>query len=609
LAFPPALLDEIRTRLPLNRLVERKLRLAKAGRDWKGLCPFHNEKSPSFHVFADHYHCYGCGAHGDHFRWVMETEKASFPEAVERLAAEAGLEVPRGSPEAAEAAKRIKDLHAVAEAVTAAFERRLWLPEGAAGLAYLRQRGLSDATIRKFRLGWSGEGRGALAADLARDDITPDRLVAVGAMKQDEDMKAEGKAPVDLFFGRVMFPILDPRGRVIAFGGRVLGDAVPKYVNSPETLLFKKSRTLYGAHSVRDALRAGQKLAVVEGYMDVIALAEAGHGAAVAPLGTALTEEHLEALWRLDPGPVLCFDGDAAGARAAERVMALALPHLTPGRSLAFVTLPGGEDPDTYIRRHGLSGFTALMERATPLASALYLAVAGNRAATPEERAAQQRRLEELAARIPDRTLRGEYQKYFRDAWFAAGRLASRAGPRGAGAARQGAGRGVAAPRPALSPEAARARLECELLLMLFDHPGVLAQVVETLSGVRFGHAGAESLRQALASHADDLFGLDSPQLLDHLRVLGLNQALDAVLGLATSLRPHRRLSGAAPGDALAAWTSAFQHLELERIDHEIAVARDAFRADPSPVNERRLARLAALRSDALSALPAESQT
>ena len=612
LAFPPNFLDEIRTRLPLNRLVERKVRLEKRGRDFKGLCPFHNEKTPSFHVFADHYHCYGCGAHGDHFRWVMETEKASFPEAVERLAAEAGLEMPRSSPEAAEAARRIRDLHEVADAVASAYQRRLFLPEGAAALAYLRKRGLSDSTIQKFRLGFSGEGRGALAADLGREGITPDRLVAVGAMKQEE-----GRAPVDMFFGRVMFPIADPRGRVIAFGGRLLGDGVPKYVNSPETQLFKKSRTLYGAEFVRDALRAGQKLAVVEGYMDVIALAEAGHGAAVAPLGTALTEEHLEALWRLDPCPVLCFDGDAAGARAAERVMRMALPRVSPGQSLGFLTLPGGEDPDSFVRRQGLSAFTGLIERATPLAAALYLAVAGTRAATPEQRAAQQQRLDSLAAGIADATLRAEYRKYFRDAWFAAGRSAGpparRSGMSRAGQAGRAAPARPALARPTLNTEAARARRECELLLMLLDHPGVLAQEVEPLGTVRFSHIPAETLRTALASHAEDLFGLDSAQLLDHLRVLGFNQALDVVLGLATSLRPHRKVSGphatTAPGEVLAAWMAAFRHLELERIDHEIALARDAFTADPSPVNERKLARLAALRSDALSTMPAEPWT
>jgi DNA primase len=584
MAFPPAFLDEIRTRVALNRLVERKVRLEKRGRDFKGLCPFHNEKTPSFHVFADHFHCYGCGAHGDHFRWVMETEKATFPEAVERLAAEAGLEVPRQNPAAAEAAARIKDTHAVAEAVAAEYERRLWLPEGAAALAYLRNRGLSDATIRAFRLGWSGDGRGALAAALARQEITPEKLVAAGAMKLGDNDR-----PVDLFFGRVMFPIADARGRVIAFGGRVLGDAVPKYVNSPETALFKKSRTLFGAHAARAALRAGQKLAVVEGYFDVIALAEAGQPA-VAPLGTAVTEEHLDALWRLDPCPVLCLDGDAAGARAAERVMRLALPLLAPGRSLAFASLPDGDDPDTFARRHGAAALSDLLARATPLATALYLAVAGQAAATPEARAAQKARLEELAASVADPALRGEYQRHFRDAWYAARRQppssARRPAPR-------------RAPRPPLAPDAARHRRERWLLLVLVDHPGVLAQVVEPLGAVPFIHPATEALRATLCTHADDLFGLDSTALVDHLRVLGLSQALDALLGPSISALPRPRLEAAGPGEIAAAWLAEFARLEPERMAHEMEAAQRAFRADPSETNQRRLARLAEARQAA----------
>lgn len=604
--IPPEFLDEIRRRLPLDRLVGRRVRLVKGGRDLKGLCPFHNEKTPSFHVFPDHYHCYGCGAHGDHFRWLMETEKATFPEAVERLAAEAGLEMPRASPEAAETARRLKDLHAVAEAVAEEFSRRLWLPEGAAALAYLRGRGLSDATIRGFRLGWSGEGRGALAASLARDDITAEQLVGAGAMKAAEDGR-----PVDLFFGRVMFPIADARGRMIAFGGRVLGDGPadkrgPKYVNSPETALFKKSRTLYGAHLVREPLRAGQKLAVVEGYMDVIALAEAGHGAAVAPLGTALTEEHLEALWRLDACPVLCFDGDAAGSRAAERAMQVALAKLEPGRSLAFVTLPAGQDPDTLVRGRGLADFAARLGAATPLATALYLAVAGTPGATPEARAAQQKRLDELAARIPDPTLRAEYRAHFRDAWFAARRARPAArGPAGRPGEQPRRPRTLA-PRPVLDAAPARARRERMLLLILLDHPGVLAQVVETLAQVRFVHPATETLRATLTAAAADLFGLDSAALLDHLRVLGTGQALETVLGPAISSLPRPRLEEAGPGGIVAAWLAEFARLEPERMANEIEAAREAFRQNPSAANERRLARLAEARRQADSALPAE---
>ena len=279
-------------------MIGRRVRLARSGRQWKGCCPFHGEKTPSFYVYDDHYHCFGCGAHGDAISFVMQSQGAGFMEAVEQLAAEAGLEVPKPSPEAAEAERRRHDLTAVLEAANAAYQRRLHLPEGRAALDYLRGRGLTEETIRRFGLGWSGEGRGALIAELKREGIEPDLLAEAGLMRGDEDGGRVG----ELFFNRVMFPIRDRRGRVISFGGRILGDGQPKYLNGPETALFSKRRTLYGA-GPGPRPRAAPQVVVVEGYMDVIALHQAGFAGAVAPLGTALTEEQLEELWRLTPGP------------------------------------------------------------------------------------------------------------------------------------------------------------------------------------------------------------------------------------------------------------------------------------------------------------------
>jgi len=315
MALPATFLDELRVRIPLPAVVGRRVRLARSGRQWKGCCPFHGEKTPSFYVYEDgHYHCFGCGAHGDAIGFIMQAEGANFMEAVERLAAEAGLEVPKPSPEAAEAERHRHDLGSVLQAAQDTYHRRLFLPEGRHALAYLRGRGLSDDTIRRFGLGWTGEGRGALTAELSRDGVTADQLVEAGLMRRDEET---GRA-FELFFNRVMFPIRDRRGRVISFGGRIMGDGQPKYVNGPETALFSKRRTLYALDLAREAVRGGASLVVVEGYMDVIALAQAGIGGAVAPLGTALTEEQLEELWRLASAPILCFDGDAAGARAAD---------------------------------------------------------------------------------------------------------------------------------------------------------------------------------------------------------------------------------------------------------------------------------------------------
>ncbi|MBX6747766.1 MAG: DNA primase, partial [Acetobacteraceae bacterium] len=416
---PPAFLDELRARTPLPQLIGRKARLIRNGRQWKGCCPFHNEKTPSFYVYDDHFHCFGCGAHGDAISFLMRAEGASFPEAVERLAAEAGMEVPKPSPEARAREQRARDLHGVLAAAEAAFRRRLHLPEGRAALDYLRRRGLSDETIARFGLGWSGEGRGALAAELKAEGISPEQLAEAGLVRPRED----GPGFVDLFFNRVIFPIRDRRGRVISFGGRILGDGHPKYVNGPETALFRKRQSLYGLDLAREAAFRGATLVAVEGYMDVIALHQAGFGGAVAPLGTALTAEQLQVLWQVSAEPVLCFDGDAAGARAAARAAELALPLLAPERSLKIATLPGGEDPDTLIAKGGPRTFQAVLDTARPLSAALYdLLAEGQPATTPEQRARLRNRLEAAARAIPDKALAAEYRRALLDRFFASAR-------------------------------------------------------------------------------------------------------------------------------------------------------------------------------------------
>ena len=368
MALPPAFLEELRARTPLPALIGRKVRLARSGRQLKGCCPFHGEKTPSFYVYDDHFHCFGCGAHGDAISFVMQSQGAGFTEAVEQLAAEAGLQVPKPSPAAAEAERRRLDVQGVLQAAQAAFQRRLFLPEGRPALDYLLGRGLSEATIRRFGLGWSGEGRGVLAAELGREGIEPPMLAAAGLLRPADEPGRYN----DLFYNRVMFPIRDRRGRVISFGGRTLGAGQPKYVNGPETGVFSKRRTLYGADMAREAARGGAPVILVEGYMDVIALHQAGFAGAVAPLGTALTEEQLGELWNLTPAPILCFDGDAAGGRAAHRAAELALPKLAPDRTLRFAPLPAGEDPDTVVHRKGTSAFQTLLDAARPLSEALF---------------------------------------------------------------------------------------------------------------------------------------------------------------------------------------------------------------------------------------------
>jgi len=536
MALPPDFLDELRARTPLAPLIQRKTRLTKSGRNWKGCCPFHGEKTPSFYVYDDHFHCFGCGAHGDAISFVMRAEGSSFPEAVERLAGEAGLAVPKPTPEAAARAEQARGLHEVLEAAATTFTRRLRLPEGAEALAYLTRRGLSAETIRRFGLGWSGAGRGSLQADLKAEGITPDQLLEAGLLRERDD-----GPPTELFFNRVMFPIRDRRGRMISFGGRILGDGQPKYVNGPETAVFSKRRTLYALDLAREgAFRAGQKLLVVEGYMDVIALHQAGFVGAVAPLGTALTEEQIQEAWRITPEPVLCFDGDAAGARAAARTAELALPLISAERSLRFATLAGGEDPDTLIRKAGPGAFAAVLAAAMPLAETLYgLLTQGQPRATPEQRAALRARLEGAARTIPDRTLAGEYRRLLLDRLFAEGR--------------QGRGAPLPArrPRPAITPARVRGAQAAALLAITLRHPWLLPDVEESLALLDLPEE-ATHIARAILAWLRDGGPLDSTALMHHLRHLGLEDSCAAMLrdpGLPLAAMPE-----ALPQDAAEAW-------------------------------------------------------
>ena len=379
-----------------------------------------------------------------------------FREAVDQLAAEAGLEVPR-SPEANAVERRRLDLAAVLQAAEESYTRRLFGPEGKQALAYLRGRGLTDETIKRFGLGWSGDARGALGADLARQGITTAQLIEAGLLRQDQ----QSDRVTDQFYRRIMFPIRDRRGRPVSFGGRILGSGEPKYVNGPETPLFAKRRTLYGLDLAREGVAKGERLIVVEGYMDVIALHQAGFGGAVAPLGTSLTDEHLDEIWRLAPSPILCFDGDAAGGKAAARAIEMALPILAPDRTLRIVTLPNGEDPDSLVQHHGFAMFDHALHTAAPLSTALYHVMreqVGD--ATPEQRAMLRRRLEDAAKGIPDKGLATEYRRALLDRFFdrpMAGRPAP-AGPAAPGTAANGRHRGPPA-RPGGYPAASSGAL------------------------------------------------------------------------------------------------------------------------------------------------------
>jgi DNA primase len=412
MSLTPQWLDELRTRTTLSTLVGKSVKLTKAGREYKACCPFHNEKSPSFYVNDEKgfYHCFGCGAHGDAIRWMTDQRGLPFIDAVKELAAAAGMEVPALDPRAAKRAEKAQSLHDVTGAAQDWFVAQLDGIEGSEARTYLARRGITDQTLRAFGLGFAPDSRGKLKDALKA--FPEEMLVESGMLISPEDEKRES---YDRFRGRLMIPIRDQRGRVIAFGGRILGAGEPKYLNSPETPLFDKGRTLYNLDKAAPAARKSNRIVVVEGYMDAIMIAQAGIAEAVAPLGTALTEHQIERLWSMVETPVLCFDGDSAGQRAALRAAHRALPLLKPGYSLAFATLPAGQDPDDLIRASGIKAFEAVLASAIPLVELIWRSEeAAMPLETPEQRAGFRQRLNDLCKTIADTEIRFHYSQHFR---------------------------------------------------------------------------------------------------------------------------------------------------------------------------------------------------
>jgi len=534
MSFPPSFLDELRSRVGLADLVGRKVKLVRKGREHSGLCPFHNEKTPSFYVNEEKgfYHCFGCGAHGDAIGFVMQTEGLSFPEAIGRLADLAGLKVPDTSPAERERAKVEASLHQVVEAAAKWYEAALHGPAGRAGRAYVERRGLSEDTIRRFRLGFAPDDRNALKRALLAQDITEDQMVEAGLLIRPDD----GRPAYDRFRGRVMFPIADGRGRIIAFGGRVIGDGEPKYLNSPDTPLFHKGRVLYGYGAARRAAADRRRLIVVEGYMDVIALSQAGFAETVAPLGTALTEDQLALAWRAAPEVVLCFDGDAAGQRAALRAIDRALPLVGTERSARVVTLPQGEDPDSLTAKGGAAAFEAVIAAARPLSEAIWgVETQGGGFDTPEARAGLIDRLRQWAKKIGDRTLQQQFEAFFDDrvAGLTPARPQFAGRGRFSGRRRDGWGRPAVLPGHVARPPDSLLRHRREQVLMagLVNHAGLVEEFADDLGKVNLSDPKLDKLRQEILKISARDAGLDVPKLARHLLDQGFAEILQSLGG------------------------------------------------------------------------------
>jgi DNA primase len=548
MSLSPAFLDELRMRTSLSTLIGRTVKVTKAGREYKACCPFHNEKTPSFTINDEKgfYHCFGCGAHGDAIRWMTDQRGLPFMEAVKELAATAGMDVPAPDPHMAKRAEKAKGLHDVMVAAQALFEEQLGGIEGAEARDYLKRRGISEATRRAFGFGYSADSKGKLKGALT--EFGEPMLIEAGLLidpDASEGEKARKRESYDRFRGRLMLPIRDIRGRVIAFGGRILGQGEPKYLNSPDTPLFDKGRTLYNIDRASPASRQSGRVIVVEGYMDVIALAQAGFGEAVAPLGTALTEHQIQRLWKMVDMPILCFDGDAAGQKAAIRAATRALPLLRPGMSLAFATLPAGQDPDDLIRAEGPVAMEKVLSVAEPLVERLWAheqnAVPLD---TPEQRAALKQRLGAITDAIAHPDVRAHYVQIFRqryDALFFA-RQASGGGPRHqrGGGARQGWQRDRRGNwKPPLPPVGSEARaigvsgmeqrLLRAILASLLRHPEQIMLHREMLSALHIGDSALAGLLRAMVTAS---FTQETVETEGLLTILGQGEVYNMAKGM-----------------------------------------------------------------------------
>ena len=355
-SYPPGFLEDLKSRISVSDVVSRKVKLTRRGREYVGLSPFNSEKTPSFTVndVKGFFHCFSSGEHGDIFSFLIKTEGLSFPEAVETVAEIAGVDVPKASPEQVKQAKHSKSLLEAVALAAHFFENQLSMPAGKKALDYLLDRGLKHETIKRFRLGYAPADRMSVLAFLRREGISDELAVEAGLARRGDDGSIYG-----YFKDRVIFTIADVQGRAIGFGARALGEEQPKYLNSPDNPLFHKGETLYGLDLAREHAHKSGEMIVVEGYMDVIALSEAGFANVVAPLGTAVTEGQIKRLWRIVAAPTLCLDGDVAGQKAARRAALRAVPILEPGRTLKFVLLDRGRDPDDLVRQEGCLLYTS----------------------------------------------------------------------------------------------------------------------------------------------------------------------------------------------------------------------------------------------------------
>ena len=621
MAIPPRFLDELRSRVTLSDVIRKHVRLTRAGREFKGCCPFHNEKTPSFYVNDDKqfYHCFGCGAHGSVIDYVMRHDNLSFPESVEAIAMMVGMQVPQSAPEDIEKAKKEKSLYSLMDDATKWMEAQLRLPANKVPYQYMKDRGVSDDVMAAFRIGYAPDDRQAIRKHLAGLGYTDAQMIEAGVTKTSEN----SKEPYAFFRERVMFPVPDRRGRIVAFGGRILpdhlrapdrGDYKPaKYINSTDTPLFHKGRMLYGEPHARMAAGEDQPIIVVEGYLDVIACFRAGYRGAVAPLGTALTEDQILVLWKMIPQdskvPILCFDGDNAGRRAASRACERLLPLLKASHSAKIAFLPEGEDPDSLVKAKGKDALQAVLESAMNLVDFLWLDhTEGRSFDTPEERAGLSGTLEGLSSRITDRTVQHYYREAFREKIRKAFAPVqnNNAGQRQPWQPRpnnyQASGKfGKPLPQqpitPLRRPSFGKAGLfPTALLACVINNPAIFSDIEEDLGHLHLPENALDRLRQAVLSTLGRDPALDGEGLRTHLIGRGFEKELGQVLSDLIYTHASFSRTSADPDATLAAWREAWKAMQSQTAQADLDQAILAMKENPCEENENRLKALREIR-------------
>lgn len=603
MSIPPRFLDEIRSRLTLSEVIGRRIRVTRAGRESKACCPFHHEKSPSFTINDDKqfYHCFGCGAHGDVVNFVMQHDNLSFIDAVEMLAAEAGLQVPKQDQQDIRKAQAQRDLYALMQEASLFFEENLTSPQNAEALRYLRERGLTEQIIREFRLGFAPDDGQALRKFLAGKGFADKDMITAGVLKA----SSRGTEPYAFFRDRIIFPVPDRRGRVVAFGGRILPEHLrpprggdfkpPKYINSSETPLFHKGSMLYGEPIARRAAAEGQKLVVVEGYLDVIACVQVGVRGALAPMGTALTEEQILSLWKMIPErtkvPILCFDGDNAGRKAAQRVCDRILPLLEPGCSVDFAFMPEGEDPDSLVKSGGAGALKTVLSNVTPLFDFLWQAHVGDRLfKTPESRAGIIQILEGEVARIANKDVQVHYRTLLRQ------RISETFFPRRDFIRGKQNGNSTQATAILKRPlKQGRSVFPKVLLAAILNHPYIFPAVEEELSQLHLPTEGMEEIRCAAVALLHDNPNRGRDNLLAELEKIGLSKEIRDILNESVYVHASFCSPTACEGEVESKWIAYWNDGNAAGLENEILNGWKRAYQDSSEEEEEKLRHLLAM--------------